>query len=106
VLQRSLNVVQGLLAQAPAPTPTPTGGAADVTPIINTTGIVTAGLQLVVPILLLVTGIWILGRARAGRTSEVTTASGISLLGICVIVSAPVLFLLAPKLVALATGIN
>lgn len=84
-----------------APSPAPTGDVPAGSTIINTPKILTWFLQVIVPILLAVLGVYFVGKSRQGNVSQVVTSSGIAIVGLCFVAGALTLGLLGGKIVDL-----
>lgn len=105
LIQHTLDIARQFLDLAPpGPTPTTTPPADPGGDIIHTDQIIGAAAKFIVPLLMCLVGVWIMGRARRGRVSEVVTTSGISLWGIAFIAGATLFFAVGDKIVHLFIG--
>lgn len=68
---------------------------------VNTQGILTWVATYIAPVIVAVTGVAILNRARGGHVSQVVTTTGITILGVVVMAAAPVLFVFGDVIVDL-----
>lgn len=86
------------VAALPAPSAPPTAPAITG---VNTAGILSWGSIYIVPLLIAVVGVFIITRAKGGHVSQSVTSTGITLLGVVVLGSAPVFAMFGPYLVDL-----
>jgi hypothetical protein len=84
-----------------APTPSAPPGDGGITNIVDTEAIISFVVQGIVPILIVILGVVILGRAKSGRLNEVMTTSTIAFIALGFIGGAGVLMFLGDDLVNL-----